>query len=216
MKPVMRFAFVLAVVLVSATVALDAQTTVKLTPGAAWQEFLWTSLGQVSTTFTLNTTGATDVTDLRMVDAFVGGDMFRVDITQPGPNLVLYSSLVPLTTKPSLLPDYYPAQVWFDADAAWQLEQYYSRVLISLPPNQKYTITVTVLRDSVDGDSGLPITSGRAYIRASCGGKVGCVEQPLRTTSIIRSAAGAFMPMSTTSSSDKSATVRINANGGLR
>jgi hypothetical protein len=177
MKPTnLRLAFVVAAVLASAFAASAANPT-PLIPGSGWQTFDWDNPGSVAVaTFSLDLRGATGLTQLTILDAFAGGDMFKVVIAYGNTSVPLFTSHVPLTTLPEENNgEYYPALVWDDIDAAYRLERYYSRLSLALPAGVKYTITIYLTQSALDPtaqpDIPTPITSGLAYIRAgaNCG-----------------------------------------------
>jgi hypothetical protein len=85
-----------------------------------------------------------------LLDAFSGGDIYRVDITGHQ-TMSLFSSRVPLSAldDPGCPSCIYPIQVWANADSAWKLEKYLSRLVIWLPQGT-YTFKIYLQRAAVD------------------------------------------------------------------
>ena len=180
---VLRSALFLAALLLPASVAC-AQT---LTPGSGWQYFSWQNCsslpcGTSPTTWTLDLSGITGRTELRIVDAFTAGDMFQVTVSPYPPNypgspqiVQTNSSWVPLSTNPEYmyLPYYSPLNAQDDPDVAWSVDKYFSRFAAVLPAGNTYTITISVSRLAHDPGTYAAITTGGAYIRATCVGGAG-------------------------------------------
>jgi hypothetical protein len=98
--------------------------------------------------------------------------MYRVDISG-AQTMTLYTSSVPLTATDD--PTYiYAIQVWWNLDAAWTLEKYFSRLAIWLPPEapgNHYTVKIFLYRPAADQDLSTlaaPVwfTRGEVFVRA--------------------------------------------------
>jgi hypothetical protein len=208
----LRLALFLGALLLPASVA-SAQT---LTPGSGWQNFQWFNCSvpcATTETWTLDLGAVTGRTELRVVDAYAGGDMFQVTVSPyppPGPagqqivavapgvplQIVANSSWVPLSTDPEYIyTGYYsPVLVQDDPDMAWSIPKYFSRFSVVLPPGFKYTITITVIQLAHDPATWGVIASGSAYLRATCVGAAG-TSCPADTTSPL--SMGVVSPFST-------------------
>ena len=176
----LRFALFLTALLVPASIASPDN----LTPGSGWQYFSWSNCTKVpcstTPTWTVDLTSATGPTELRVVDAFAGGDMFAVTVypypPPAGGTLSTQSSWVPLSTDVDgigLYGIYTPLVAEDDVDAAWSLSKYFSRLDITLPAGYSYTITITNIQLARDPETFAVISSGGAFIRASCVGAAG-------------------------------------------
>jgi hypothetical protein len=111
----------------------------------------------------------TPLTEIRLLDAYTSGDMYKVDITG-AQTMTLYTSRVPLSATDDLL-YIYAIQVWWNLDAAWTLEKHYSRLAIWVPPGN-YTVTISLYRPAADQDTSTllnPVwfSRGEVFLRAA-------------------------------------------------
>ena len=109
------------------------------------------------------------LTEIRLLDAYTSGDMYKVDITGQQ-TMTLYTSRVPLSATDD--PVYiYAIQVWWNLDASWLLEKYFSRLAIWVPPGN-YTVTVSLYRPAANEDTSTllnPVwfSQGEVFLRAA-------------------------------------------------
>jgi hypothetical protein len=168
----MKFSRISFALLVLVIMPASASVQSKSLPtDGTWQYFDWDKAGVIATyTFVVEVNGQTP---LQIVDAFQGGDTFKVDINDGNGNtMTLYSSPVPLnTTAPASIggiphpPPYYPANVEGDPDAAWKLDAYFSQLSVWLGAGS-YTVTISLQQSAVDADTGVALDNGIAFIRA--------------------------------------------------
>jgi hypothetical protein len=137
-----------------------------------WQNFAWSTTPSPSYFQKYKLVPQANPTELRITDAFAGGDMFTVNVSCTGGDcgsdgtITLRTSLVPQTvwTAEAYLPGtYYATTVWNDPDAAW-VSSYHSKLSLWLLPNCEYTIKIALLQTAISGTTQL--NGGRAYIRA--------------------------------------------------
>jgi hypothetical protein len=114
----------------------------------------------------------TPLTELRVLDAYTSGDMYKVEISG-AQTMTLYTSRVPLSATDDTV-YIYAIQVWWNLDAAWALEKYYSRLAIWLPPEASgnhYTVKIFLYRPAADEELStlaLPVwfSRGEVFVRA--------------------------------------------------
>jgi hypothetical protein len=146
-----------------------------LTVDGGWQYFTWpttavptVSVGTVIAEYTLGTTGSiSNVTELRITDAYTNGDMFRVHVsgysTCTKTNVDFTVMTAPVETSQ------YWYEIWNDKDGPWKFDGWFSGLSVSLDPGS-YTVTVALAQSSLDGTTGAAVNRGKAYIRAATNG----------------------------------------------
>lgn len=168
------FAFFWVAVFVFTSIA-SAQNSCQATPPGwvtttadGWYDIFWDGQpGNQIAQCQLNLT--MPLTEIRLLDAYTSGDMYKVNITGDQ-TMTLYTSRVPLSATDD--PVYvYATQVWWNLDAAWTLEKYYSRLAIWVPPGN-YTVTISLYRPAADQDTSTllnPVffTRGEVFLRAA-------------------------------------------------
>jgi len=174
----LRFVFFVAAVVALAPVAQATTPLVScLSDGVALSDgvytpFDWGMSSPVTLPYTVVTYSCTfsaALTEVRVLDAYQGGDMFKVEVSGDQ-KMTLYSSAVPQTivTSPYGYSDL--AQVWWSTDSAWALEAYYSRLAVWLPAGT-YSFTITVVQSAINENSARgQVTywdSGEAFIRVT-------------------------------------------------
>ena len=136
-----------------------------------WQNFMWSGGASSDYFQTYTLTTPAHPTELRITDAFAGGDMFTVNVSCTSgvcgtDSVTLRTSLVPQTvwTAEAYLPDtYYPTTAQNDPDTAW-VSPYHSKLSLWLLPSCTYTIKIALLQSAFSGST--PLNGGVAYIRA--------------------------------------------------
>jgi hypothetical protein len=136
-----------------------------------WQNFLWSGGASSNYFQTYTLTTPANPTELRITDAFAGGDMFTVNVSCTSgvcgtDSVTLRTSLVPQTvwTAEAYLPDtYYPTTAQNDPDTAW-VSPYHSKLSLWLLPSCTYTINIALFQTAISGSTSL--NGGRAFIRA--------------------------------------------------
>jgi hypothetical protein len=127
-----------------------------------WKGFNWTS-APVGTQVAQFSLGTTTLTELRVVDAYQNGDMFKIQVN--GSSSCSGSVIFTVSTSPVSNPRDWD-QLWNDKDSAWKLDGIYSGLSLTLEPGS-YTITISIVQSALDGTTGQPINAGKAYVRAS-------------------------------------------------
>ena len=131
-------------------------------PSSGWQDIGWSGQAPSQIAECDNQSLSGLMNEVVLLDAFSGGDIYRVDITGQQ-TMSLFSSRAPLSTfnDPGCPSCIYPVQVWANADSAWKLEKYLSRLVIWLPQGT-YTFKIYLQRAAVDDSASYWGTGGGA------------------------------------------------------
>jgi len=190
-----------------------------------WQDIYWSAnAGDQIAQCTLTLSSGKLMTQVVLLDAYTGGDIYRVEISSASQTMNLFSSRVPLSVwdDPDGVQYVYAAQVWANLDAAWSLEKYFSRLVVWLPEGT-YTLKVYLYRAAVDEDRStwshlIPFVHGEVFLRiasyTNAGDHPGSIV-PTLVSKMQGSGAGDRLDLAVpTSSTGNRAPVRKDPNGG--